>query len=189
MSIYLKLAMARAKFHSLPLKKSGLNKFAGYKYFELGDFLIPGMECLAEQGLVPVISFETDLAYMHIHDVDDTDGHRAIVISSPMSTAALKGCHEIQNLGAVQTYLRRYLWVTALEIVEHDQLDSTGPVKAPPKSKPQTLADDVQLLTLDDYLSAGQMDEKQTEWYKVHRDTLTKTDAASVIKKLKEKNQ
>jgi hypothetical protein len=40
-----------------------------------------------------------------------------------MSSAALKGCHDVQNLGAVQTYLRRYLWVNAFEIVEHDALE------------------------------------------------------------------
>jgi hypothetical protein len=51
-----------------------------------------------------------------------------ITISSPMSSAALKGCHEVQNLGAVQTYLRRYLWVAALEIVEHDAIDSSDKV-------------------------------------------------------------
>jgi hypothetical protein len=42
-----------------------------------------------------------------------------------MGSAALKGCHEVQNIGAVETYQRRYLWVTALEIVEHDALDSS----------------------------------------------------------------
>jgi hypothetical protein len=42
-----------------------------------------------------------------------------------MSSAALKGCHEVQNLGAVQTYLSRYLWVSVLHIVEHDALDAT----------------------------------------------------------------
>jgi hypothetical protein len=42
-----------------------------------------------------------------------------------MGSAALKGCHEIQNIGACETYCRRYLWVAALEIVEHDALDAT----------------------------------------------------------------
>jgi hypothetical protein len=42
-----------------------------------------------------------------------------------MGSAALKGCHEVQNIGAVETYQRRYLWVTAMEIVEHDALDAT----------------------------------------------------------------
>jgi hypothetical protein len=46
-----------------------------------------------------------------------------------MSSAALKGCHEVQNLGAVQTYLRRYLWTNAFEIVEHDSIDSAKPVE------------------------------------------------------------
>jgi len=41
-----------------------------------------------------------------------------------MSTASLKGCHEVQNLGAVQTYIRRYLWVCALEIVESDAIET-----------------------------------------------------------------
>jgi len=33
--------------------------------------------------------------------------------------------HDVQNLGAVQTYLRRYLYVNAFEIVEHDAIDKT----------------------------------------------------------------
>jgi hypothetical protein len=48
-----------------------------------------------------------------------------IPFESPMGSAALKGCHEVQNIGAVETYQRRYLWVAALEIVEHDALDAT----------------------------------------------------------------
>ena len=123
MNVYQKLNAARAKFHSIELKKSGHNKFAGYKYFELGDFIIPALEIFNEVGLTGVITFGTTEAHMRIIDVDKPDN--MIIISSPMSTAALKGCHEVQNLGAVQTYLRRYLWVTALEIVEHDALDSS----------------------------------------------------------------
>jgi hypothetical protein len=46
-----------------------------------------------------------------------------------MADANLKGCYPIQNLGAVETYTRRYLWVSAMEIVEHDALDSSPPVK------------------------------------------------------------
>jgi hypothetical protein len=135
MNVYQKLNEARERFHAAPLKKSGLNKFAGYKYFELGDFVIPALQIFKEVGLTSVIRFTTDHAFMDIVNTDKPD--EMIVISSPMSTAALKGCHEVQNLGAVQTYLRRYLWVAALEIVEHDALDSTtgkkgdGPVITP----------------------------------------------------------
>ena len=123
MNVYEKLNIARKKFHGIELKKSGHNKFAGYKYFELGDFIIPALDIFNEVGLTAVISFGKEEASMTIIDVDKSEDR--IVITSPMSSAALKGCHEVQNLGAVQTYLRRYLWVAALEIVEHDALDSS----------------------------------------------------------------
>ena len=123
MNVYQKLNAARKEFHSIDLKKSGHNKFAGYKYFELGDFIIPALEIFNKHGLTSIISFGKETADMRIINTDKPE--EMIVIESPMSTAALKGCHEVQNLGAVQTYLRRYLWVAALEIVEHDALDST----------------------------------------------------------------
>lgn len=123
MNVYQKLNEARERFHTAPLKKSGLNKFVGYKYFELGDFIVPAMQIFKEIGLTSVISFGTDAAHMLIVNSDKPD--EQIIITSPMSTADLKGCHEVQNLGAVQTYLRRYLWVAALEIVEHDALEAT----------------------------------------------------------------
>jgi hypothetical protein len=123
MNVYTKLNHARERFHSRQLKKSGHNKFANYYYFELGDFVIPALEIFKDVGLTSVISFTKDYADMRIVNTDKPE--EVITISSPMSTAALKGCHDVQNLGAVQTYLRRYLWVAALEIVEHDALDAT----------------------------------------------------------------
>ncbi len=122
MSVFVKLSEARSEFHTLQLKKSGHNKFAGYYYFELGDFLIPALEVFKKHGLFAYISFSADVATMRIVDLEDWS---SLEITSPMSTAALKGCHEVQNLGAVQTYLRRYLWTAALEIVEHDALDAS----------------------------------------------------------------
>ena len=127
MNVYQKLNVARGKFHNTEIKKSGHNKFAGYKYFELGDFIEPALRIFGEVGLTSIISFGKDEASMTI--VDNEKPEYRIVITSPMSEAALKGAHAIQNLGAVQTYLRRYLWVAALEIVEHDALDSSKPVE------------------------------------------------------------
>jgi len=126
MSVYAKLNAARKEFHTLKLAKTGLNKFAGYTYFELGDFLIPALTVFEKHGLCAIISFGTDVATMVINDVEDGS---YTALTSPMAEANLKGCHPIQNLGAVETYTRRYLWVAALEIVEHDALDSSAPVE------------------------------------------------------------
>jgi hypothetical protein len=123
MNVYQKLNEAREQFHKAKLKKSGHNKFANYYYFELGDFVIPALEIFKQIGLTSIISFGKEEASMTI--VNNDKPEEKIIITSPMSSAALKGCHEVQNLGAVQTYLRRYLWVAALEIVEHDALDGT----------------------------------------------------------------
>jgi hypothetical protein len=123
MNVYQKLNEARKLFHRAKLKKSGHNKFANYYYFELGDFVIPALEIFNDLGLTSVITFTPEVAQMIILNNEKPEDF--VVIQSPMSTAALNGCHEVQNLGAVQTYLRRYLWVAALEIVEHDALDAT----------------------------------------------------------------
>jgi hypothetical protein len=122
MSVHSKLNEARMKLQSTKLNKSGQNKFAGYTYFELGDFLPTVNQIFSDLGLCGVVSYGTELATLTITDVDDNS---SISITSPMKEANLKGCHPIQNLGAVETYTRRYLWVTALEIVEHDALDAT----------------------------------------------------------------
>jgi hypothetical protein len=114
---------ARLTLQNTALTKSGHNKFAGYKYFELGDFIPAIQKIFNDLGLCGVISYTTDMATLSIIDLEDNS---KIEITSPMSSAALKGCHEVQNLGAVQTYIRRYLWVTAMEIVEHDAIDSSS---------------------------------------------------------------
>jgi hypothetical protein len=134
MSVHKKLMQARIKLQQVKLKKSGLNKFAGFEYFELGDFLPTVQSIFAEIGLCGVVSYDKELATLTITDIEDNS---QIVITSPMAEANLKGVHPIQNMGAVETYSRRYLWVTALEIVEHDALDATtgkkgdGPVTRP----------------------------------------------------------
>ena len=127
MSIHKKLMQARLKLQTTDLKKSGHNKFAGYKYFELGDFLPTIQEISNEVGICGTVTFYTDIAVLTITDMDDAT--QFIEFKCPMSSAALKGCHDVQNLGAVQTYLRRYLWTNAFEIVEHDAIDSAKPIE------------------------------------------------------------
>jgi hypothetical protein len=126
MGVHKKLMDARILLQQAPLKKSGHNKFAGYQYFELGDFLPTINSIFFKVGLCGVVSFDKELATLTITDTDDNS---EIKLTSPMAEANLKGCHPIQNLGAVETYTRRYLWVSAMEIVEHDALDSSAPLK------------------------------------------------------------
>ena len=141
MSVHKKLMEARIKLQNTKLTKSGHNKFAGYKYFELGDFLPEIQKIFKEIGLCDVISFTQDLATMVVYDVEDGT---SVTFTSPMGSAQLKGCHEVQNIGAVETYQRRYLYVTALAIVEHDALDATtGSAPVEPKKAVEVKKPDV----------------------------------------------
>ena len=143
MSVHKKLMEARLQLQNAPLKKSGENKFAGYKYFELGDFLPTVQTIFSGLGLCGVVSYTADIAKLTITSIEDGT---SLEITSPMGSAALKGCHEVQNIGAVETYQRRYLWVTAMEIVEHDVLDavtgSSEPVKKVSPVRPNSAGED-----------------------------------------------
>jgi hypothetical protein len=196
MNVFQKLNEARALFHKKQLKKSGHNKFAGYYYFELGDFVVPALEIFHQVGLLSIIRFGKEIAELVVVNVEKPD--EIIVFSSPMSEAALKGCHPVQNLGAVETYIRRYLWVTALEIVEHDALDSTtgsdkkiiSPTKGAivPKER-ESIITDVSIAIMDrinaddfigayeEYLGITDPEEKTALW------ALLPSNVRSAIKK------
>ena len=123
-NIYTKLMEVRVNFHKLELKKSGLNKFAGFKYYELGDFLIPATKLLQEANLCPMISFNNELATMVLINGDNPT--EQIEFTSPMRNLEIKGSNAVQSLGGVQTYLTRYLYIQLLNIVEADVFDTTS---------------------------------------------------------------
>ena len=134
MSAHKKLMQVRVELAHLGPQRTGFNKFAGYKYFELGDFIPQTMELFLKHGLCGYISYSSEEATLCITDVEDGT---VIVIHSPMATAALKGAHDIQNLGAAESYQRRYLWMTALELTQTDPIDSAEPLPIPKKDIPK----------------------------------------------------
>ena len=147
MNVYEKLNQARVELQGKKLKQTGDNKFAGYKYYDLKDFLPTVNEIFKELKLFSHISFNAEVATMKVINTEKPDEY--IEFTSPMAEANLKGCHPIQNIGAVQTYQRRYLYMMALEIVENDALDPT----MDPNEKPKTGLSDAQVKRL--YTIAG----------------------------------
>lgn len=121
MNIYEKLQNIRVDFLESNIKKSGKNKFTGFSYFELCD-LIPILNKLMKKYKASsVISFDAEHASLAL--INSEKPKEQIIFKTPMAEANLKGCHPIQNLGAAQTYIRRYLYINAFDIVEHDDLD------------------------------------------------------------------
>lgn len=122
MNVYEKLIQARLMFQNENVKKSGQNKYAGYTYFELNDILPICNKICNEIKAVCVLNFTETVATLQFIDCEKTDD--VITFTSPMSEATLKGCHKVQNLGAVETYIKRYLYQNCFEIAENDALDS-----------------------------------------------------------------
>ena len=118
-NVCIKLNTARMLMQNAHIKQNGKNKFAGWKYFELSDILPASNKICSEIGATIYTQFD-DKAHLFFVD---TDTGEKIEFTLPMSTAELKGCHEVQNLGAVQTYLKRYLYQNCFEISEKDVLD------------------------------------------------------------------
>ena len=81
------------------------------------------MTLCSEQKIFPVVSFTVETATLTVYDCEKPEAK--VEITTPMSTAQLKACHPVQNLGAVQTYLRRYLYIAMFEIVESDKIEVT----------------------------------------------------------------
>jgi hypothetical protein len=201
--VHKKLMQARMLLQNAPLKKSGHNKFAGYNYFELGDFIPTINQIFNEVGLCGVVSYDSEIASLTITDTDDGTN---IIITSPMAEANLKGCHPIQNLGAVETYTRRYLWVTAMEIVEHDALDSSAPIKeekviiTPTQGAMDNIPEDEQIYLRElamDLIALCEKEEPKTAWVKLESEnlddqqkialwTLLPSKVRSALKKAKE---
>jgi hypothetical protein len=120
-NIYHRLARARAALRRQTIRPTGVNAFTKFNYFEMSDFLPQALGALDAEGLTPVVSYSADHATLTI-----SDGEESIAFSTPSAAVEMKGCQPIQSLGAQQTYLRRYLYITAMEITEHDALDENA---------------------------------------------------------------
>ncbi len=118
MNVYQKLQACRVALQEAKIKKSGRNRHAGYDYYELSDFLPTVNKLFMEHKLFSQVSFTSEVATLTIINSEKPD--EKIVFTSPMEKAELRGVQPIQNVGAVQTYQRRYLYLMALEITESD---------------------------------------------------------------------
>lgn len=134
MSVYKKLQEARALLHKTPLNKSGKNKFAGFNYFELGDFIPQVTEIFNKIGLCGVVSFTSDTAYLTVHE---TEGDGLITFTSPLVYAENAKGQAIQSLGSTHTYFRRYLWLLCMDVLENDHIDAQEPKEPPKKIEPK----------------------------------------------------
>lgn len=147
MNIYQKLLKARAMFLEADVKKTGKNMHLSFKYFELEDIVPTAIRIFGEVGIVPLVNFTADTATMTIVNTDNPEETVTFVspfnqIAPIVSNTGKQATNEMMALGSSITYMRRYLYMIALDICESDGIDANAGVPAPaapaPKAPPAT---------------------------------------------------
>lgn len=151
MNLFEKIQTVRSELRRVKIKMSGKNTFAKYDYFELDDFLPPLTDLMLKYKITAMPSFTNEVASLTVINSETPD--ERYTITSPFGTAELKGCHEVQCIGAVETYQRRYLYQAMFDISESDGLNkmqgaddekkkpATAAKSPAEKVKPQTAGD------------------------------------------------
>lgn len=122
LNIYQKLQKSRVELQNKKLRKTGINKYSNFEYFELGDFLPAINEICNENGLATIFHFSKEEAKLTIIDTDNLDNK--LEFTTPVDVVEIKNASTLQKIGGTQTYCRRYLYIMAFEIAEHDSVDS-----------------------------------------------------------------
>lgn len=198
-NVYEKLAEARVMLQNKKLKKSGYNKYGGFSYFELSDFLPSVNEIFAQLKLCSQFSLTkeiyddnatNDVAKLFVINTEEPSD--VLLFSSPVAEANMKGAVAIQQLGAMHTYMRRYLWLIAMEICENDEIDATSgkePETAPKQATATTerKASPKQIEVISKVYSGDNL-KKLLENNNVSKiEELSMNKASEIIKILKEK--
>jgi hypothetical protein len=182
MSVYKKLQDVRVELQKTPLKKSGKNKHIGFEYFELGDFLPTVQELFLKHKLSSNFSIVQDEARLLVIDIEDNS---QALFTTPTAAATLVKATPVQELGAMHTYVRRYLYVNALEIIENDIVDPAMGDKKDATPEPMITGD--QLVKISTLATTERL-EKMLAYYKVSKlEELTLKQASDAIKTLNKK--
>lgn len=125
----------RVKLQNAKLKKSGKNKFAGFDYFELADFLPKLNELMLEEKVNDRFYIKDDYATLELQKGEETNIYTMpfVLFETPVNVKQnqttgeireVKSMQDIQYLGALNTYYKRYLYLNAFGITDGDVIDS-----------------------------------------------------------------
>ena len=169
LNVYQKLLKARAMFLGSEAKKSGKNMHLAFKYFELDDIVPVATKIFEEVGLISIVSFTSDVATITIVNTDN--GEESIVFTAPfnqiapiVSNAGKQATNEMQALGSSITYMRRYLYMIALDICEPDNIEPIiGNIPAPAPATVSTNTGVIPVAAQDKPLTNGNGNASETQ--------------------------
>lgn len=180
-SIYELIQEVRYELSQIEIKKSGWNPHLKFGYIELKDFVQVATKLFYEKGLCPVFSIQFDGNGVEVAVLKIVSGTEQVVFTVPTADSTASQ-NPIQNLGAKITYLRRYMYLIALDLVENDAVDAEdGEVKP----QTPTLATPKQVELIKSLYDEENV-QKMIEYYQVNSlDELTVKQASEAIARKK----
>lgn len=127
-NVYQKLIEARQTFLESDAKQSGKNMNLSFKYFELKDIVPTITSIFVEKGLIALDNFSPDIATLTIVNTENPE--ETIAFSAPfnqitpiVSNTGKQVTNDMQALGSSITYMRRYLYLIAMDICVNDDIE------------------------------------------------------------------
>ena len=116
----------RVKLQNSKIKKSGKNKFAGFDYFELADFLPRLNELMLEEGINDNFKITNEVASLTLIKGEEKQEYTMpfVLFKTPLNKSGQPSMQDIQYLGALNTYYKRYLYLNAFGITDGEVIDS-----------------------------------------------------------------
>lgn len=192
-TVHGRMAVIKDKLSHEKVPKSGHNKFAGFKYHELGDFMPYINKYNLENGVNDFANIDevNNVCTLTLTNVDDANDF--YVVSVPFREAEMlsKGggasnVDVIQRMGSTITYNRRYLYMTAYNIQESDGVDGLEPTEkvTPQKAQPaqQQSNNDVAKSILN---ASKTLIELQANWSRLTTEQQSQIEVVALKDKLK----
>lgn len=128
LNVYQKLIEAREKFLVSDINQSGKNMQLSFKYFELKDIVPTITHIFKDLGLLAVARFTDTVATLTVVNTDNPE--ETIDFPVPfnqiqpiVSNAGKQVTNDMQALGSSITYMRRYLYLIAMDICVNDEIE------------------------------------------------------------------
>lgn len=119
--IYNKIQRGKRYFLEAEIKQSGRNTFQKYNYFELGDIEPILLDFCEKENITTRFNFTSSEALLIIRDEETCE---EVYYSIPLPVVETKDPRKaMQEIGSLQTYAMRYLYLQAFEIVINDSID------------------------------------------------------------------
>ena len=208
-SLNLSIIKIRCKLQEAKLNKSGHNKFAGFNYFELADFLPTLNKLMLDEQVNDLFVIKDGVAKLTLIKGTEEQTYEIpfVLFDTPLTLKKdrqgnflknkdgeymqVPSMQDIQYLGALNTYYKRYLYMNAFGITDGDVIDAMDnqslngeTPRKQAQNKPQSVPQKATQSQIEKIMQLVNNVGTMLKYYKVEKiDDLTVQQASEIISK------